>query len=166
MVTIRELAANVGFKGTSYNRTAEPQIQRNLPVIDNARGSAGPKISTSIDCYVSGEYVSGKGQRMAVIQRYSIFVSYGQDTQAATMQQVRARISQDFSERYGGTFNVAHVHVPDLLTPQRAPTADAEQFYRGSEEWRLRIARASFDIGTERSKITKNISNIRRRYDL
>lgn len=166
MVSIRELASSVGFKGTPSNRTAEPQVNRNLPVIDNSRGSSGPKISTSIDCYVSGEYVSRSGSRMAVIQRYSIFVSYGQDTQAATMQQVRARISQDFSAKYGATFNVAHVHVPDLLTPLRAPTADAEQFYRGSEEWRLRIARASFDIGTERTKVTKNISRIRRRYDL
>lgn len=166
MVTIRELASSAGFKGTSNNRTAEPQVNRNLPVIDNARGVAGPKISTSIDCYVSGEYVSRKGQRMVVVQRYSIFVSYGQSTQAQTMQQVRGRIVQDFSEKYGMQFNVANVHVPDLLTPERAPTADAEQFYRGSEEWRLRIARASFDIGTERSKVTKNVNNIRRRYDL
>ena len=166
MASIGEIAATVGWKGTSSNRTAEPQVNRNLPVIDNGTGSAGKTISTSIDCYVSGEYVSRKGQRMAVIQRYSIFVRYGPDTQAATMQQVRGRISQDFSEKYGAQFNVAHVHVPDLLTPVEAPTAEAEQFYRGSEEWRLRIARASFDIGTEGVKAKKNITNIRRRYDL
>lgn len=166
MVSIKELAMSAGFKGSSSNRTAEPQVNRNLPIIDNGAGSAGKTISTSIDCYVSGEYVSQKGQRMAVIQRYSIFVRYGPDTQAATMQQVRARISQDFSEKYGAQFNVANVHVPDLLTPVQAPTAEAEQFYRGSEEWRMRIARASFDIGTERVKSSKNVTNIKRRYDL
>jgi hypothetical protein len=166
MPTIKEIAQTTGFRGAAGNRQAEAQRRTDLPVIDNSDPtSRRANISTSVDCFVAGEYVGAKGQRMQITQRYTIFVSYSQQTQAVTMQQVRTRIAQDFQTRFN-QFNMTTVHVPDLFAPVRAPEPEAEQFYRGSEEWRLRIARSSFDIGTEREKASRNVTNIRRRYGL
>ena len=120
MVSIKELAQTVGFKGPSNRRIAEPSSVKTLTPIDNAiPGQA--TIRTSVDCYVSGQYVSQKGARsIEVTQRYTIFVAYSKSTQLATMNQVRDRILQDFQGRYGSTFNISNVFVQNLPVPRKA----------------------------------------------
>lgn len=164
MPTIQEIAQISGFKGGGGGvRSAEVQTKRDLPVINNS--GVGTSVSTSLDCYVAGEYIGKGGSRLQVTQRYTLFVSYSSGTQVSTMEQARVRIMSDFQQRFN-QFNVTTVYVPQLIEPQQAPSAEAEQFYRGSEEWRVRIQRASFDIGTEKEKASRNITNIRRRYNL
>ncbi|MBR9700409.1 hypothetical protein GOV11_00920 [Candidatus Woesearchaeota archaeon] len=170
MPSIQDIARSTGFRGSTSRRVAEPRQVSNLPVIDNSdpTESKGGMVSTSIDCYVAGTYLGKKGQRMEVVQRYQIFVRYSGSTQLATMEQIRSRITQDYAEKYG-QMNITTVYVPELIAPIKAPKfkePEAMEFYRGSEEWRTRIQRAAYDIGTEKEKADRNIGNIRRKYGI
>ena len=173
MTTIQELARSVGFKGNPRHRTAEPgQIQTVQPV-DNSLPTQS-NVRTSVDCYVSGQYVQRNGNVIEVTQRYTIFVAYSRNTQLQTMRQVNDRIIQDFEARYGGSFNVTTVHVPDLPIPRdELPGVDPggvapAELYRGTELFRqmTRYERARLEIGTERTKARVNIGSIRKRYGL
>lgn len=172
--TIGELAKQVGFKGTPHHRLAEPSSVRTLPVLDNSSPVAS-NIRTSVDCYVSGQYVQRNGNVIEVTQRYTIFVAYHKQTQFATMQQVRDRIIMDFEAKYGKTFNVTNVFVPTLPVPKdktfrgvrKGATGDLFM-YEGSELFRemTKYERARYEIGTQREMASTNISNIRQRYGL
>lgn len=169
--TIGELARQVGFKGTPQHKIAEPSTARTLPTIDNAVPNQ-PKVVTSVDCYVSGQYVQRDGKIIEVTQRYQIFISYTRDSQLQTMKEVRARIVNDFEQKYGKTFNVASVYVPTLPIPkpdaQKKPQKEVKplEFYRGSDMFRemTRFEKMRYDIGTEREKARTNIRSIRDRY--
>ena len=166
MPTIKEIAQTVSFQGSPSSKQAELRPKMDLPVIDNSDPvSRRANISTSIDCFVAGEYVGGKGQRLQVTQRYTIFVSYSAQTQVRTMQEVRTRIMSDFQGHFG-QFNITTVYVPNLVTPQIPIGPEDEAFYHGSALWKTRISRSSFDISTEREKSTRNITSIKRRYNL
>lgn len=163
MPTVADIARNVGFRGSTSMRSAQPQEVRDLPVIDNGDPLRVDKnVSTSIDCYVAGTYVGHKGQRLEVVQRYTIYVRYSADSQFATMQQIRARITDDFNARYG-QFALSNVFVPELQVPV---SADPEFLYSGRSMWASRIQRASYDIEGEREKAGYNIEKIRRKYGL
>ena len=114
---IQELANTVGFRGTPNNRIAEPSQIQTLPVIDNAVPTQS-NIRTSVDCYVSGQYVTRNGKVTEVTQRYTIFVAYSKATQMQTMQQIRDRITSDFQAKYGKTFNVTNVYIPTIPVPK------------------------------------------------
>lgn len=171
MVTIRELAAQGAFKGSQAHRVAEPQIQQ-PPNIDNAsRGK--PKVTTSVDCYVAGQYLGGKGRTIEVVQRYSIIVSYTADTQQQTMDQLRDTVLRDFQARYGQQFNVSNVFVPGLKAPpvkipglppgeRVAPV----EMYMGAGVFRdrFRTDRLRYDIGTQKSIARTNIDSLKKRY--
>jgi hypothetical protein len=168
------LASTVGFKNSSANsKIAEPSSIRTLPVIDNSDPTSS-NIRTSIDCYVSGQYVQKNGKRLEVTQRYSIYVSYGKNTQSMTMKQVKDRIASDFQSRYGTTFNITTIYAPDLPIPRSksfggvAP-GDAENpifLYGGSRLFRSMTAyeKLRTDVGVEKTKSTLNIQSIRKRY--
>lgn len=170
--TIGELAKQVGFKGSMQHRMAEPSSVRTLPVIDNSSPVAS-NIRTSVDCYVSGQYVQRNGHVIEVMQRYSIFVAYHKETQLATMNQVRDRIIMDFEEKYGTTFNVSNVHVPQLPVPKsesirgigKGSVGDLS-FYEGSDLFRQMTSyeKMRHEIGTQREMARTNIGSIRQRY--
>lgn len=169
---IQELARTVGFRGTASHRIAEPSQVQTLPVVDNAVPTQS-NISTSVDCYVSGQYVQQNGKITEVTQRYTIFVSYSQQTQMQTMQQVRERILGDFQAKYGKTFNVSTVFVPGLPVPKKKEiegvgkggVGDLE-FYYGSEMMRemSKYERARYEIGTQKRISGTNIESIKKRY--
>jgi hypothetical protein len=171
MSDIRQLANEVGFKGTPNHRIAEPSSVRTLPVIDNSVPTQS-NVRTSVDCYVSGQYVQKNGKVTEVTQRYTIFVAYSNQTQMQTMQQVRDRIISDFEAKYGKTFNVTNTFVPGLPVPQKdLPGTGAGgvaplEMYRGSDMFRemTRHERARYDIGTQKKQATVNIGNIKTRY--
>lgn len=166
MPTIKEIAATTGFRGTSSRRTAEPVVDTKLSSVDVSSPADKNTISTSIDCYVAGEYIGRKGNSLEVRQRYQIFVKYGSSSQIQAMEQVRTRIMDDFSNRFG-QFNITSVYVEPLSPVQAMPDpADDMQLYDGRDVWRTAIARASFEIGTEEEKAKRNITNIKRRYNL
>lgn len=163
MPTINEIAQTVGFRGPSSRRVAEPNRVRQ-PVIDNA-GLSKRKVTTSVDAYVSGKYVMRDGRSLEVIQRYTIIVSYTAASQQRTLEQIRQRIMDDFTSKYG-TLNISTVYIRDLpAAPVVQPAQDTE-FYTGSEEWKRTIKRASFDIQTEREKMTRNVTSIKRKYGI
>lgn len=161
---IGDVSRSVGWRGDRSNKMAEPGSITSLPVIDNSVPTK-QNIRTSIDCYVTGTYVGKKGQMFTVKQRYTIFLSYGRDTQFQTLQQTRSVIVSDFGSRYGGVFNVRDVFIPDLKVP--AGEAEPLQMYGGSTVFKGRFPnRAKYEIDTERSIAGTNIGNIRRRYNL
>jgi hypothetical protein len=133
---IRELATSVGFKSTNsyYSKKAEPSAIKNLPVIDNTV-PAQKNVNTSVDCYVSGQYVQTNGKTIEVTQRYTVFVAYSAETQAQTMTELKARITSDFESRYGGAFSIIDVDIPSLPRPvpdEPKLGADPLEMYRGS----------------------------------
>lgn len=163
MPTVADIARTTGFRGSGAMRSAEPVEIRTLPVIDNGdMVDPARNVSTSIDCYVAGHYIGRKGQRLEVVQRYTLYVRYNPETQVATMQQVRSRIMEDFNARYG-QFALSNIYVPELPAPV---IAAPEYTYAGRDAWAARIRRASYEIGGEREKTQFNIEKIRRKYGL
>lgn len=165
---IGDLARTSGLRGSPQHKVAEPEDVKTVPVVDNT-SPVGRNIRTSIDCYVSGQYVQSGGKTIEVKQRYTIFVGYNKETLTATMAQIRDRVANDFSDRYGGTFNITTIYVPDLAVPADAPRgAEPEQMYQGSGLWRREVIppyeKARLEIATERLKADINIKNIRERY--
>jgi hypothetical protein len=89
------------------------------------------------------------------------------------MQQVRNRIMSDFQGKYGKTFNVSNVFVPQLPVPKdevgkglKPGDEVTMEMYGGSEMFRQmsRIDKYRYDVGTEKQKSTVNIDSIRKRY--
>ena len=91
-----------------------------------------------------------------------------------TMNQVRDAISNDFSDKYGAQFNIASVHVPSLIAPTPGkpdvpPGGSAPmEFYLGSRHFRRMTAheRLRYDIGTEGTRHSTTLRDIRERYRL
>ena len=172
---MRELASSVGFKGTPQNKLAEPSINRQLPVIDNSDPSLH-NVRTSIDVYVSGQYLGPGGKTVEVIQRYTVFAAYSKRTQHQTMQQVREQVLQDFQAKYGSHFNISNIRLSGGATPLDQAALDGagpagggaapEQFYLGSGVFSsmTRTDRERFDIGSQSSIARKNVGSIRKRY--
>jgi hypothetical protein len=167
---IAELAASGGLRGTQSHKFAEPSTVKTLPVIDNA-APVGKNIRTSVDCYVAGQYVNKKGNVIEVTQRYTIFVAYNKQTQMMTMQQVRERILSDFQAKYGATFNISNVFIPQLPIPvgervSRQTKAAPVQLYRGTDSFKSMTQRERmiFEVGTQREVADTNIKSIRSRY--
>ena len=161
---IGDIAKTSGWRGDSHNKTAEPGTVTSLPVVDNT-DPRGKNIRTSIDCYVTGTYIGKKGQSFEVKQRYTIFVSYSSNTQQETMQQARNELVKDFSSRYGKTFNVRDIFIPDFKpAPEEAAPIE---MYRGSTTFKNRFpSRSQYDIDTERVMMKTNTANIKRRYGI
>jgi len=171
---IGEIAQTVGFTGgTPSHRLAEPSSVQTLPVIDNSLPNQ-PNVRTSVDCYVSGQYVQRNGKVMEVTQRYTIYVAYAHSTQMQTMSQVRDRIVGDFEARYGRTFNVTNAFVPGLPVPKPQVPGVAPgqtvpmELYGGTDMFRemSRYEKARYEVGGEHLKEETNIRNIRKRYGL
>jgi len=169
---IQEIANNVGFKGTPQHRIAEPSTVHTLPVVDNSVMTQS-NVRTSVDCYVSGQYVHRTGKVIEVTQRYSIFVAYSKGTQMQTMAQIRDRITNDFHAKYGTSFNVTNAFVPGIPVPkdkelEGTPRGEAGplEMYRGSDMFRemTRYEKSRYEIGTQREMAKMNIKSIKDRY--
>jgi hypothetical protein len=168
------LANTTGWRRSGpYTRTSEPGHIRTLPVIDNSLPSSS-NVRTSVDCYVTGSYVQRNGQSLEVTQRYSVFVSYAKQTQYQTMKELNERVASDFQARYGGTFNVTTIFVPDIPTPMQeivpgvAPGDEAPvEFYLGSRLFKGNLGsyqKMRLDVGKEATKERLNVQSIRKRF--
>jgi hypothetical protein len=171
---IGEIAQTIGWRGAINHKVAEPSSVHNIPVIDNSN-QFSTNVRTSVDCYVSGQYVQRNGKTFEITQRYTIYVAYNKENQMATMAQVRSRIVSDFESKYGKTFTVTNVYVPpvpipiDQVTPGVQPGTDIPiEFYRGTDAFRsmTKYEKLRWDVGTERVKAETNIQSIRKRYKL
>ena len=170
--SIKELSQNVGFSGTNNHRIAEPRQNFSLPVIDNSTPHES-NITTSIDVYVSGQYVVGAGRVMEVRQRYSVYVQYSKSTQQKTMNEIRTQVMKDFEDRYGDTFNITTIDIPKLQIPKEAilpgtPPGQASpaEFYHGTTLFRemTRYERMRTEVKTQKEMSDVNIEAIRKRY--
>ena len=171
---IAEIAQTQGWRGTPNHKISEPSHVSTLPVIDNSVPYQS-NVRTSVDCYVSGSYVTRNGKTFEVTQRYTIFVAYSRETQAATMTQVRARIVDDFQAKYGRTFNVTNAFVPGLPVPKAdtfggiPPGGVAPlELYKGTDMFKSMMAyeKARFEVAGEHLKAKTNIQSIRQRYKM
>jgi hypothetical protein len=84
------------------------------------------------------------------------------------MKEVRERVAADFQERYGGTFNITTIHVPDLKTPVDVPNyGDDVNLYGGSALFKKQLGnyeKMRLDVGTEHLKDRLNVQSIRKRF--
>ena len=162
--SIRYLAEQATSKGSSdRHRIFEPQQIGNLKPVDHS--IPGMKnVSTSIDCYVYGQYVVRGGKTIDVHQRYTIFVTYNAQTHPDAMKELRETVLADFQTRYGSAFNITNVEIPPLPVPVKERKADSAVFYRGTDMFRSMTAheRARYDIKSQRDIAAKNIDSIRR----
>ena len=157
-------------RGTPSHKLVDTGYPASLPIIDNSMPGQSP-VRTSVDCYVSGQYVGRDGKIIEVTQRYTIFVSYSKSTQLQTMSEVRSRIVADFMAKFGKTFNISTVYLPTLPVPVgQVPQgiADASQMYGGSEMFRAitKYEKMRVDIGTQKEIAQSNIKAIRERYKM
>lgn len=163
---ITDLAKQGVLRGTQQHRIAEPRDISTLAPVDNSTHGRH-HVTTSIDCYVAGQYIQKGGKTIDVHQRYTIFVRYSASTQEETLRQVRDLITKDFQVRYGGTFNITNVFVPLLPVPtQEIPKSAPLEYYEGSRIFRsmTRTERARYEIGTQKVQSRLNIESIKKRY--
>jgi hypothetical protein len=133
-----------------------------LPSVENVK-QGERSISTTVDCYVSGEYVTKDGKTFKIRQRYSIAIKYSRSTLNEVMQRLRNAIQSEFTATYSGDgFQISDVFVP-LLT---APTAyQTVEFYRGSKYWRLLLKRNVEEVKFEED-VPYRAKKLIRRYGL
>ncbi len=102
------------------------------------------KIDTTVDCYVTGQYIDSKGKLFSIKQRYSIRIVYSTSTMHEVMQELRARLVSEFEVKYSQfDFNVTDVFIPEMIS--LSPVMPEEE-YRGRRLWKLvtRIERRSY----------------------
>lgn len=124
------------------------------------------KITTTIDCYVTGSYVTNKGKIFTIRQRYSINVSYSSSTILETMQRVKQMLMLKFQDdNYG--FDIAEVFIPPLT--QNLPSAPQPRFiYRGGKIYKYltRVEEGRFKLSVEKDIYKSRADRIIKRYGL
>jgi hypothetical protein len=124
-----------GWQG-KQNKEAESLQSQQLNSVENYNPNERT-ISTTIDCYVTGEYIGSDGKSIKIRQRYSIPIKYSRSTLNEVMQELRQKIQDEFAKNYP-ELPITEVFVP-LLTPQTA--YETISFYRGSKYWKLLLKR-------------------------
>lgn len=123
-----------------------------------------PSVNTSVDCYVSGQYVDSNGRITTIKQRYSIDITYSRASFRQVLTLLRQRIIQDFEKRYGDQgFSVTDVFIPDLIIPRDSP---ALKMFKGSDAWRVLTRKQILDqnLSKEKQISQSRVRNVLRRF--
>jgi hypothetical protein len=166
VATITDIGRDVGFKGTRYHKSADLGVNTKY-TIDFSSGARDRNVHTSVDCYVAGSYMGFKGNRVDIIQRYTIFVAYSKETQLQAMTAVRQRIMDDFSSNYP-QFKIDDIFIPDAKFTAQAQMVEDEQFYHGSQLWKniSRIDVARYHLETEKQIYKQRVGYVKKRYGI
>jgi hypothetical protein len=167
MVDFRSLLERMKISGGRKHRFAEAvQIDRSK-VLDFS-DSKENNISTSVDCYVSGHYVDGKGNVLEVKQRYTVFLAYSGSSLQLAMGSLKQRILDDFQNKYPG-MNIDEVFIPKMIAPigDEGVTEDLT-FYFGSQMFRTltKAQQRSDKLGSASDMYKRNVDTIKRRFGL
>lgn len=149
-------------KKDRFGESAAPQ---ELSTIEN-KVAGERSIDTTVDCYVTGQYIDSAGKLFSIKQRYSIRIIYSTSTMHEVMAELRARLVSEFELKYSQFgFNVTDVFIPEMVT--LSPVMPEEE-YRGRRLWKLmtRIERKSYgeEMRTAREVFRGRRMGLIRRY--
>lgn len=122
-------------------------------------------ISTTVDCYVTGTYITREGKLFSIKQRYSIDVSYTRDDIIEVMSRIRQMIMEKFKAEHP-EYNISDVFIPELLSPRNIP--EPAYFYRGGKLYRYltRFSEGRYILQTEKEIYKSVAKKIIKRYSL
>lgn len=125
-----------------------------------------PKITTTIDCYVSGTYVTSKGKVFSIRERFSITVTYSNSTIIETMARVRELLISKF-EQENPEFKISDIFIPELR-PEMKRIPEPTFVYRGGKVFRYmtRLQEGRLVLGTERDIYKSRARRIIEKYGL
>jgi len=164
-LTFSEIFKKHNFRGSKSNKVASPESEIVLDYSEPNKAN----ISTSVDCYVSGQYVSTNSV-LEVNFRFNIYVKYSADTVDEAMAGVRQRVEQDFQREFPG-FELTSVIIPKerfIIPTARGSMSEDEFFYYGSNLYKriTQMDQARFDMRVHRDIYDKNIDIVKDRYGL
>ena len=164
-MTLSEIFKRHKFTGPKSNRVANIDQEAVLDYSEPNKAN----ISTSVDCYVSGQYVSSNSI-LEVNFRFTIYVKYSANTVDEALAGVRWRVEQDFQREFPG-FELTSVIIPKerfiIPTAKGAMTED-EFFYYGSNLYKqiTQMEKARFDMRVHKDIYEKNTDIVKERYGL
>jgi len=102
------------FQSGSFYSIGSSKVVDELPEIDKSI-SGKPFISSSLDCYISGIYMTrvGHPKTVEIKKRYSINVKYSNSTLMSTINEARNEIQREFKKQYP-KFQITSVFIPEL----------------------------------------------------
>ena len=125
-------------------------------------------ITTTIDCFVTGQYVDNRGKLFTIRERYKISVSYSNSTIIETMMRVRQMLIMKFTEE-NPSFSVSEVFVPDLYPDMTSRRLMQPIFsYKGGKIWKYltRIEEGKLVLGIEKDIYKSRAEAIIAKYSL
>jgi len=151
-----------GTKKAPFGEIVRPT---SLPEIDYSDPKE-KKITTTIDCYVTGHYLTTKGKIFTIRQRYSITISYSNSTIVETMARIKNLLMQKFQED-NPSFDIDEVFIPPL-TPEFKTVAEPRYVYRGGRIFRYmtRVQEGKFMLGIQKDIYKSRAERIIKQYGL
>lgn len=119
-----------GPKKAPYGELLKPSY---LPSVDYS----DPKeksITTEIECFCTGTYITERGKIFTIRERYTITISYSNSTIIEAMTRIRSLLIQKFSEE-NPSFQISDIFIPEL-SPEIERIAEPLYLYRGSRLYR------------------------------
>ena len=154
------------FSGPSNHRyTEEPSDELVLDFAEKGERA----VSLSLDCYVSGQYVSRGGRTVEAKFRFNVYVRYSESTMKQAMNAVRERLLEKFKKEFPGFDpSVVFVDPNKWQVPVETKPAEQEEFYKGTDYWRRLMGTeyARYEIATRKEIYNTSVANIKKRYGL
>ena len=154
------------FSGTRANRyTDQPEKE----VVMDYSEPGERTVTLSLDCYVSRQYVSSKGDAIEVRFRFTTYVKYSESTLQVAMNGTRHRITEEFKREFPN-FEPTTIFVDETKWKHiEAPTrAQEEGFYEGSELYKKltgsQIAR--YELQSRKEIYKTSVKRVKERYGI
>lgn len=161
-MSLREIFDKFHFSGGKHRYGETPSTD---VFIDKREGNP-VGITTSVDCYVSGTYVAAGGKSVDVKMRFTVYISYNEETQQEAMNQLRTEVMEQFRREFPN-FKVTDVFVPlhDLPKPE-VKISEEDMLYYGSRAFKqiTNYQKVRYELGTAGDIYRENRKIIRDRY--
>lgn len=151
----------VKTKESPFGETIMPQ---RLPSLDYTERTE-KSISTSVDVFVTGQYISHKGRTFSIRERYTVHVRYSMSNIREVMSRIREMIMSKFQQD-NPDFNITDIFIPELIRPSAVP--EPKYMYRGGRVWRYitRFSEGRFRLQTEKDIYKSRASRLIAKYGL
>jgi len=162
---IREKWKHYNWAGSRSAQYGESNVLSNLTPLDYSNPKE-KSISTTVDVYVTGSYLTGKGKIFTIRKRYSIHIVYTDSTIMQAMQEVRRKAISQFALD-NPEFSISDIFVPELK-PFFKPGAEPVYMYRGGRLYRYitKYAEGQYRLETEKEIYKDRITKIIRKYGI
>lgn len=135
-----------------------------VPELDYS-GLKEKQISTTIDCYVTGTYLTDNGKIFTIRQRYSVPIKYSNSTIIEAMQRAKSSIVEKFQNE-NDAFNITDVFIPELKPDMN--TYAPMYMYSGGKLWRMqtRVEMGRFKLGVHKDIYKSNAQRLIKQYGI